>query len=306
LSREAKLPAQVYHFKALGRQNWAKLDLAIEKIERARAEGLGITANMYTYAAAATGLDAAMPPWVQEGGIGPWTQRLRDPAIRARVKREMRTPSDQWENYYLAAGSPENILLVNFRTERLKPLTGRTLAQVAAERRREAEDVAMDLVVEDDSRVEVVYFAMSEENVRKAIALPWMSLGSDAASLAPEGAFLKSSIHPRAYGNVARLLGKYVRQEHVISLSEAIRRLTSLPAGNLKLRRRGAIKPGWFADLVVFDPETVQDHATYDRPHQYATGVFDVFVNGVQVLRNGEHTGALPGRVLRGPGWQRR
>jgi N-acyl-D-amino-acid deacylase len=273
-------------------------------VEFARRQGLQITADMYTYPAAATGLEAAMPPWVQEGGNKEWTERLRDPAIRERVKREMDAPTDRWENFYVAAGSPENILLVGFKSEALKPLTGKTLAQVAALRGKSPEETAMDLVIEDGSRVEAVYFLMTDENIRKEVALPWVSFGSDAESLAPEGAFLKSNPHPRAYGNVARLLGKYVREEKVIPLQEAVRRLTSLPARNLRLRNRGLLKPGYRADIVVFDPKQIQDHATYDRPHQYSTGVLHVFVNGVQVLRDGQHTGAKPGQVVRGPGWK--
>jgi N-acyl-D-amino-acid deacylase len=255
-----------------------------------------------------------MPPWVQEGGHRAWVARLKDPAIRERLKREMVAPSDDWESTYLAAGSPEKVLLVGFRSEALKPLTGKTLAQVAAMRGRSAEETAMDLVIEDDSDVGAVYFTMSEENVRRQIALPWMSFGSDGASLAPEGVFLESSTHPRAYGNFARLLGKYVRQEGVIPLEEAIRRLTSLPATNLGLRgrrcaqrrcpQRGLLAAGYQADVVLFDPATIQDHATFDNPHQYATGVHHVFVNGAQVLNDGEHTGAKPGRVVRGPGWR--
>jgi N-acyl-D-amino-acid deacylase len=303
LARAARIRAEIYHLKAAGQANWNKLDAAIAKVESARREGLPITADMYTYTAAATGLDAAMPPWVQEGGYKMWAERLRDPAIRQRVKREMDTPTDRWENFYVTSGSPENILLIGFKSEALKPLTGKTLAQVAALRGKAPEDTAMDLVIEDDSRVEAVYFLMADENVRKEVGLPWVSFGSDAESLAPEGAFLKSNPHPRAYGNVARLLGKYVREERVISLQEAIRRLTSLPAENLRLEKRGMLRPGYRADIVVFDPGQVQDHATYDRPHQYSTGVLHVFVNGVRVLRDGQHTGAKPGQVVRGPGW---
>lgn len=306
IARQAHIPAEIYHLKAAGRSNWNKLDAVIEKIEAARAEGLRITADMYTYTAGATGLDAAMPPWVQEGGLKAWIERLKDPAIRARVKREMRTPTDEWENLLLAAGSPENVLLVSFRNEKLKPLTGKTLAEVARRRGTSPEEAAMDLVIEDESRVGTVYFIMSEENIRKKIRQPWVSFGSDAEAPAPEGVFLKSNPHPRAYGNFARLLGKYVREEKIIPLEEAIRRLTSLPAENLKLDRRGRLKPGYFADVVVFDPDTIQDHATYENPHQYATGVVHVFVNGVQVLKDGEHTGATPGRVVRGPGWKGR
>jgi len=303
IAREADIPAEIYHLKAAGRANWPKMDSVIALVDVARASGLHVTADMYTYPAGATGLDAAMPPWVQEGGHDAWVARLRDPAIRRRVAREMRTSTDAWENLYLAAGTPENVLLVEFKEDSLKYLTGRTLAAVAAARGTSPEEAAMDLVVADDSRVGTVYFLMSEENIAKQIALPWVSFGSDAGSLAPEGVFLKSNPHPRAYGNVARLLGKYVRDEQVLPLAEAVRRLTLLPAENLKLRGRGALRPGYFADVVVFDPAAVQDHATFDRPHQYATGVTHVFVNGVQVLRDGEHTGALPGRVVRGPGW---
>lgn len=306
IAREAGVPAEIYHLKAAGAANFHKLDELVQKVESARAAGLRITADMYTYTAAATGLDAAMPPWVQEGGYNDWAKRLRDPAIRERVKKEMSTPTDQWENLYLLAGSPEKVLLVGFKSEKLKPLTGRTLASAAAPRGQSAEETAMDLVVEDGSRVEVVYFLMSEENIRKQIKLPWMSFCSDAASLAPEGVFLKSSAHPRAYGNVARLLGRYVRDEKIITLAEAVHRLTSLPASNLHLQRRGALKTGNFADMVVFDPDKIQDHATFDHPLQYSTGVVHVFVNGVQVLKNGEHTGAKPGRAVRGPGWKGR
>ena len=305
ISREAGIPAEFYHLKAAGRSNWNKLDALIRKIESARAAGLRITADMYTYTAGQTGLDAAMPPWVQEGGYNEWVKRLKDPAIRERVKREMDAPTDQWENFFIAAGAPTNILLVGFRNDRLKRLTGKTLAQVAKLRGKSPEETAMDLVIEDGSRVSTVYFLMSEENVRKELALPWVSFGSDAESPAPEGVFRKSNPHPRAYGNFARLLGKYVRDEKIIPLEEAIRRLSSLPAENLKLERRGALKPGYFADVVVFDPMSIQDHATYEKPHQYATGVRHVLVNGVPVLRNGNHTGAKPGRVVRGPGWRK-
>ncbi len=303
IARRAGIRAEIYHLKAAGEGNWAKLDDVISRIEQARAEGLEISANMYTYTAGATGLDAAMPPWVQEGGLDEWIRRLKDPAIRKRLKVEMSTPTDEWESLLLLAGSPDRVVLVGFKEDSLRYLTGKTLAEVAAMRGTSVEETAMDLVIQDGSRVSTVYFLMSEENVRKQIALPWMSFGSDAGSLAPEGVFLNSNPHPRAYGTFARLLGKYVRDEQVIPLEEAIRRLTSLPAENLRLRKRGALKPGYYADVVVFDPKTIQDHATFEEPHQYATGVRDVFVNGVQVLRNGEHTGALPGRVVRGPGW---
>jgi N-acyl-D-amino-acid deacylase len=304
IAREAKLPAEIYHLKAAGEQNWPKMDQVIARIEAARAQGLQITADMYTCPAGATGLDAAMPPWVQEGGLREWIRRLKDPAIRARVRREMSTPTNAWESLYLAAGSAERVLLVAFKQDALKPLTGKTLAEVAKMRGQSPEETAMDLVIEDDSRVGTVYFLMSEDNIRKQLKLPWVSLDSDAESLAPEGVFLKSNPHPRAYGNFARLLGRYVRDEKLMPLEEGIRRLTSLPATNMKLDRRGALKPGHYADVVVFDPKTIQDHATFDKPHQYSTGVAHVFVNGVQVLKAGEHTGATPGRFVRGPGFK--
>ena len=303
IARDADVPAEIYHLKMAGAENWAKLDSVIARIEGARAEGLRITADMYTYTAGATGLDAAMPPWVQEGGLQQWRARLQDPETRARVLREMRTPTDAWESLYLLAGSPERVLLVGFRQDSLKYLTGKSLAEVARLRGTTPEDVATDLVVQDDSRVGVVYFLMSDENVHRQVGLPWMSFGSDAGSLAPEGAFLKSNPHPRAYGNFARLLGKYVREEQATSLAEAIHRLTLMPATHLGLRRRGALRPGYFADIVIFDPARIIDRATFEAPHRYAEGVRHVFVNGVPVLRDGEHTGALPGRVVRGPGW---
>jgi len=302
IAEEAGLPAEIYHLKMSGQENWHKFDDVVERIEAARGRGTRITADMYTYTAGSTGLDAAMPPDVQEGGYEAWAARLRDPEIRKVVAERMRTPADDWENLMLAAG-PESTLLVGFRNEALRKYTGRTLAEVAAERGTSPEETAMDLVVEDGSRVQVVYFLMSEDNVRKGVALPWVSFGSDAASMAPEGVFLKQSTHPRAYGNFARVLGKYARDERVLSLPEAIRKLTSLPAENLKLRGRGTLASGYFADVVVFDPARIRDHATYDEPHRYATGVQHVFVNGKQVLEDGEHTGALPGRVVRGPGW---
>src|SRR5256885_1046695 len=306
ISREATIPAEFYHLKAAGQSNWNKLDALIQKIETARAAGLRITADMYTYTAGQTGLDAAMPPWVQEGGYKAWAERLKDPAMRERVKREMDTPTDKWENFFIASGSPAKILLNGFRNEKLKPLTGKTLAGNAKIRGTSPEETAMDLVIEDGSRVSTVYFLMSEDNVRKEVALPWVSFGSDAESLAPEGVFLKSNPHPRAYGNFARMLGKYVRDEKIVPLEEAIRRLSALPAANLKLDRRDALKPGYFADVVLFDAAKIEDHATYERPHQYSTGVRHVFVNGVQVLKEGEHAGAKPGRVVRGPGWKSR
>ena len=304
-ARKANVAVELYHMKAAGRSNWDKCDAMIQRIEKARAEGVRITADMYTYTAAATGLDATMPPWVQEGGQRAWMTRLRDPATRQRVVKEMTTPAGGWENFFLLAGAPESILLVGFKNDKLKPLIGKTLAQVAALRGKSPPETAIDLVVEDDSRVNTVYFLMSEENVKKQIKCPWISFCSDAGSLAPEGVFLKSSTHPRAYGNFARLLGRYVREEKVIPLEEAIRRLAALPAENLKLDRRGRLVKGYYADVVVFDPATVSDRATYEKPRQYATGVVHVFVNGTQVLKDGEHTGAKPGQVVRGPGWKK-
>ncbi len=305
ITRKANVTAELYHMKVAGKSNWHKYNAMIEKIEKARAQGLKITANMYTYTAGLTGLNAAMPPWVQEGGHNAWVQRLKNPKIRKRLAKEMTTPTNKWENLFLLAGKPENVLLVEFKTARLKHLTGKTLAEVARMRKKSPAETAMDLVIEDNSRIEVVYFLMSEENVRKQIKLPWVSFCSDAASLAPEGVFLQSNVHPRAYGSFARLLGKYVQQEKLVTLSEAIRRLTSLPAENLKLDRRGKLKKGFYADVVVFDPDTIIDHATFEKPHQYATGMIHVFVNGTQVLKDGEHTGATPGRVVRGPGWKK-
>jgi len=304
IAREANVTSELYHIKASGKANWGKLDAAIKHIEAARAEGLRVTADMYTYIAASTGLDATMPPWVREGGHDAWVERLKNHAIRDRVRQEMLHEGDGWENMLFDAGSPHNVLLIGFKNPALKPLTGKTLAQVASMRGTLPEETAMDLVIEDDSGVDAVYFLMSEDNVRKQIALPWVSFGSDGGSLAPEGVFLKSSAHPRVYGNFARLLGRYVRDEKIVSLQDAIRRLTSFPAANLKLDRRGSLKAGFFADVVVFDPETIQDHATYEHPHQYSTGVTQVFVNGTQVLKDGEHTHATPGHVVRGPGWK--
>jgi N-acyl-D-amino-acid deacylase len=284
--------------KQAGRANWSKLPAVIERVEKGRAEGLDITADMYPYTAGATGLNACMPPWVQEGGFQAWLERLRDPSIRARVAREMRDPGKDWENLYVAAGGAAGVLLVSFKDDGLKPLTGKTLAEVAQVRGRSPEETAMDLVVEDESRVGACYFIASEDNVRRQVAIEWMSFGSDEAAPAPEGVFLRSNPHPRAYGTFARLLGHYVRDEGLVPLEEAIRRLTSFPAENLRLDRRGRIARGYFADVVALDPEKIADHATYADPHRYASGVIDVFVNGEQVLRGSEHTGARPGRVL--------
>ena len=302
IAREADIRAEIYHLKAAGRDNWSKLGQVFEKVEAARAEGLAITADIYPYTAGATGLDAAMPPWVQAGGLAAWIGRLKDPETRAKVIEEMQTPTDEWENLYLAAGA-DKMILVGFKNPDLKVLTGETLADVAEARGTTPEETAIDLVIEDNSRVGTVYFLMSEENVREKIKRNWVSVGSDADALAPEGVFLESNPHPRAYGTFARFLGKYVRDEGLMSLAEGIRRLTSLPAANLRITERGSLQSGNYADVVVFDPEAIQDHATFEKPHAYSTGVLHVFVNGQQVLKDGEHTGATPGRVVRGPGW---
>jgi len=302
ISREAGLPAEIYHLKAAGKENWVKRAKVIELVEAARAAGQRITADMYLYTAGSTGLNGAMPPWVQEGGLHKWIDRLRDPEIRTRVATEMRTPTDAWENLLLGAGSPDNVLLVGFKNPSLKHLTGKTLAQVAAQRGKSPEDTAMDLVIEDGSRVDTVYFMMQEDDVKRNVALPWVSYGSDAASEAPEGPFLLAQPHPRTYGNFARLLGRYVRDEKIIPLEEAVRKLSGLPAENLGLTDRGLLQVGYMADVVVFDPAKIQDHATFAEPHQYSTGVVHVLVNGVQVLADGEHTGATPGRAVWGRG----
>ncbi len=303
IAEKANIPAEIYHLKAGGVKNHYKMDLVIEKIAAARERGLDITADMYTYIAGATGLNAHMPPWVQEGGYDNWVERLKDPKIRAKVKKEMTSDAENWENLGFLAG-PDGVLFAGFRNPDLRKYIGMTLEEVAAKTGKHYADVAMDFVIQDGSRVDVVYFLMSEENVKKQIKLPYMSFGSDAGSIAPEGDFLKYNPHPRAYGNFARLLGKYVREEKVISLEEAIYKLTSLSAKKLKIKNRGLLKEGYYADIVMFDPNTISDHATFDNPHQLATGMHHVFVNGIQVLKNGEHTGAMPGRVVRGPGYK--
>ncbi|HWW83427.1 MAG TPA: D-aminoacylase [Vicinamibacterales bacterium] len=304
ISREAGLPAEIYHLKAAGQPNWSKMDRVIEMVEAARKSGLRITADMYTYTAGGTGLDAAMPPWAEDGGYDALFKRLRDPAQRKKIAEAIRTPSDEWENLSLAAGSPDRILLVEFKSDALKPLTGKTLAEAARIRGKSPEDTIMDLVLEDQSRIGTIYFMMSDDNLKKEIQRPWVSFASDASSIAAEGVFLKSSAHPRAYGSFARVLGKYVRDEHVLTLPDAIRKLAAQPSANLGLGRRGLLEPGMFADVVVFDPATIADRATFEKPHAYAVGVRDVFVNGVQVLKDGEHTGKTPGRALWGAGNQ--
>ena len=302
ISKEANIPAEIYHIKAAGQPNWGKADAMLKKIEEARQAGLKITADMYTYPAAGTGLDACLPPWTADGGYPALFKRLRDPATREKIAAEVRTPSDKWENLYLAAGSPDKILLNGFKSDKLKSLTGKSLAEVAKMRGKDPIETAMDLISEDESRIDSIYFLMSEENVKKEIAKPWVSFGSDEASQAPEGAFLKSNCHPRAYGNFARVLGKYVREEKVLTLADAIRKLSGLPATNLGLDHRGFVQKGMFADVVIFDPATIGDRAVFEKPHQYAVGMKHVFVNGAQVLKDGEHTGAKPGRAVWGPG----
>ena len=299
IARQAKIPAEMYHLKVSGEKNWSHLQDVLHKLEAAQVEGLPITADMYPYTAGATGLDAAMPPWVQEGGLEAWRKRLQDPSIRKRVAEEMRKPGDTWDNLYLGTGSPDKVLLIGFKSEVLKSLTGKTLGEVARLRHISPEEAAMDLVVEDDSRVGTVYFLMSEDNVRRQIALPWVSFGSDEDSRGVDGVFLKSSAHPRAYGTFARVYARYVRDEKLLPLELAVRKMTSLPATNLGIARRGMLKEGYFADVVVFDQQTIQDHATFEKPRQYATGVSEVWVNGVEVIHDGEHTGAKPGRVVR-------
>lgn len=300
IARQAEVAAEIYHLKALGRMHHSKIDMAIEKIETARAEGLRISADMYPYIGSSTGLNVTMPLWVQEGGHREWIARLKDPICRERVKQEMRTPSNTWENRLLNDGA-DNILLVNFQNDALQTLIGKTLAEVAMMRGESPEDTIIDLVIEDDSRVGAVYFMISEENIRKQITLPWVTFGSDSPSVASEGIFLKSNIHPRAYGAFARILGKYVREGKLISLEEAIRRLTSLPADNFKIKKRGRLRKEYYADIVILNPSAIQDNATFENPHQYASGVKYVFVNGVLVIKDGQHTGAKPGRVVYGP-----
>ena len=304
IAEKANIPAEIYHLKAGGIKNHYKMDLVIKKVSEARARGLNITADMYTYIAGATGLNAHMPPWVQEGGYDKWVERLENPTIRSKVKIEMITDTDDWENLGYLAG-PDGVLFAGFKNPDLRKYIGMTLNEVAAETGKHYADVAMDFVIQDGSRVDVVYFLMSEENVKKQIKLPYMSFGSDAGSIAPEGDFLKNNPHPRAYGNFARLLGKYVREEKVIPLEEAIYKLTSLSANKLKIKKRGLLKEGYYADVVIFDPNTISDHATFGNPHQLATGMQHVFVNGIQVLNEGEHTGATPGKVVRGPGYKK-
>jgi N-acyl-D-amino-acid deacylase len=303
IAKQAHIHAEIYHLKAAGKDNWHKMDSVIRQVETARKQGLDITADMYTYLAGATGLAASFPPSLQDGGFGKLWQRLHDPVIRAQMAKAMNTNATTWENLYYGAGSPDKVLLLAFKQDSLKKYTGKTLAEVAKIRKKSPEETAMDLIVQDSTRIGVAYFLMSEDNVKKQVALPWVSFGSDEGSFSNSGVFLKSNPHPRAYGNFIRVLGKYTREDKVITLPDAIRKLAYLPATNLKLKKRGALLKGYYADVVLFDPQKVQDHATYANPHQYATGITDVFVNGAQVLKNGEHTGALPGRFIKGPGY---
>ncbi len=303
ISREAKIRAEIYHLKVAGRDNWSKMDEAIRVVEAARAAGEEITADMYLYPAGGTGLEACIPSWAHDGGTDALRARLRDPETRKRIKTEMNTPSTEWENMWLKAGTADNILLAEFTNEAFKPYMGKRLTEVAAIRGTSPEDTIMDLIAEDEGRVSTIYFMMSEDNIRKQVALPWVSFCSDAESMSPEGVFLKSNPHPRAYGNFARLLGHYVRDEKLVTLEDAVRRLTSFSAQALRIKERGSLKAGYFADVVIFDPAKVQDYATFEKPQQFASGMVHVFVNGTQVLKDGEHTGALPGQVVRGPGW---
>lgn len=306
IAREANIPAEIYHLKAGGKNNWWKMDSVIKQVESANASGLKITADMYTYLAGATGMTAAFPPSLQDGGFGKLWQRLHDPAIRKEMAKAMNTDAKDWENLYYGAGGAEHVLLLGFNQDSLKKYTGKTLAEAAKMRGKSAEETAMDLIIADSTRIAVAYFLMSEDNVKKQVALPWVSFGSDEGSYTNEGIFLKWNAHPRAYGNFVRVLGKYIRDEKVLSLQQAIYKLAKLPATNLKLQKRGELKQGYYADVVVFDPATVTDHATYEKPHQYATGVTDVWVNGVQILKNNEHTGATPGRFIKGPGYKKK
>jgi N-acyl-D-amino-acid deacylase len=303
IAKEANIHGEIYHLKAAGKNNWGKLDSVIRRVERARSEGISVAANMYTYVAGATGMTAAFPPSLQDGGFGKLRERLMDPKVRAGMKEAMNTNAADWENLYYGAGGAENVLLLSFKQDSLKKYTGKSLAEVAKMFGKDPEETAMDLIIQDSTRVGVAYFLMSEENVKKQVAIPWVSFGSDEGSYTSEGVFLKSNAHPRAYGTFARVLGKYVREEKVISLQEAVRKLAKLPATNLKIQKRGELKAGNFADIVIFDPAKVKDNAAFDKPHQYAEGMIHVFVNGVLVLKDGKHTGAKPGRFVKGPGF---
>lgn len=305
ISKEANIPAEIFHLKAAGKDNWSKMDSVIRRVERARKEGLDITSDMYTYLAGATGLTSVFPPTLQDGGFGKLRERLQDPKIRAEMKVAMNSNAQGWENLYYGAGGAEHVLLLGFKQDSLKKFTGKTLAEAAKIRGKSPEETAMDLIVQDSTRVGVAYFLMSEENVKKQVALPWVSFGSDEGSYTNEGVFLKSNAHPRAYGNFARVVGHYVRDEKVLSLQAAIQKLANLPAKHLKLEKRGELKAGYFADIVIFDPAKVKDNATFEKPHQYADGMVDVFVNGIAVFKNGEPTGLPAGRFVKGPGYKK-
>ena len=305
ISKEANIPAEIFHLKAAGKNNWNKMDSAIKKVEKARSEGMDITADMYTYLAGATGMTSAFPPTLQDGGFGKLWQRLHDPVIRKQMTKAMNTDASDWENLYYGAGGAEHVLLLSFKQDSLKKFTGKTLAEVAKMRGTTPEETAMNLIIQDSTRVGVAYFLMNEDNVKKQVALPWVSFGSDEASYTTEGVFLKSNAHPRAYGNFARVLGHYARDEKVLTLKDAIAKLAALPAKHLKLNKRGEIKVGYYADIVIFDPQKIKDNSTFEKPHQYSEGMIDVFVNGVQVLKDGEHTGTKPGRFVKGPGYKK-
>jgi len=304
IAKEAHLPAEIYHLKAAGKDNWWKIDSLVKIIDKARNEGLNITADMYTYPASATGLTAAFPPSLQDGGFDSLWHRLQRPAVREQMKKAMNTNAQDWENTYYGAGGAKGVLLLAFKKDSLRKYIGKTLEEVAQIRGATPEETAMNLIVQDSTRIGVSYFSMDSNNIKKEIAWPWMSFCSDESSQAPEGVFLKTNPHPRAYGSFIRVLGKFSRDEKVVSLADAVRKLSKLPATNLKLKKRGELKVGDYADIVIFDPLTVQDHATFAKPHQYATGVIHVFVNGDQVLKDGEHTGAKPGRFVKGPGYK--
>ncbi|MEI7628280.1 MAG: D-aminoacylase [Bacteroidota bacterium] len=305
ISKEANIPAEIFHLKAGGKDNWPKMDSVIKRVERARKEGQDITSDMYTYLAGATGMTSAFPPTLQDGGFGKLRERLQDPKIRAEMKKAMNTNAQDWENLYYGTGGPEHVLLLGFKQDSLKKFTGKTLAEAAMMRHSTPEETAMDLIVQDSTRVGVAYFLMSEDNVKKQVALPWVSFGSDEGSYTTEGVFLKSNAHPRAYGNFARVIGHYVRDEKVLTLQAAIQKLANLPAKHLKLQKRGELKIGNYADIVIFDPAKVKDNATFEKPHQYSDGMVDVFVNGIAVFKNGEPTGNAAGRFVKGPGYKK-
>lgn len=302
IMRATGVSGEVYHLKATGSQNWRKMDQAIEKIEAARAAGLALTADMYTYAYSGTGLASCIPPWAHDGGFDKLIERLKHPETREKIKAEMNGPATDWENMFYENDN-DGIFLAGFANRELRRYQGVTLSEVMSERGTSAADTVIDLLIEDNSRIFTLYFRMTEDNLRVQVQLPWVSFCSDAGSIANEGNFLSYHPHPRAYGSFARVIGKYVRDEGLVTLQDAVRRLSGFAADNLKIAGRGYLKPGCFADIAIFDPEQVQDHSAPGDPHRYSEGMAHVFVNGTQVLEQGEHTGALPGRVVRGPGW---